>query len=93
MVKSWVVDEKGEYVSFEPRRRGGKKQRYTVALNIRITPEMMEKLQEISRFERHRAIAEIIREWINDKIDIYSRNPAFKRFLRVERELRGKEGG
>lgn len=55
--------------------------KYPIGLSVKIDWEIREKLQLIAAFE-HKKPSTLARDILVEKIRVYERNPAFKRFLK-----------
>ena len=55
----------------------------TQQLNVRVTPEQLEDLEEIAKFERAK-IPELIREWIREKVNKYKDSKRFQKWKERE---------
>jgi len=54
---------------------------FEVTKSVRIDEDMEEKLVKIALYEKVKP-ATLMRQIINDKINVFYRNPAFKRWLK-----------
>ena len=54
---------------------------YNVSKTLRIDEEMAKRLEKIALFEKTKS-GTLLRQWLNDKIRTYYRNPEFKRWLK-----------
>lgn len=65
---------------------------YTNLLSVKLNPAMRSDLDKIAMFE-HRKLSELIREWLGDKTEGYSKRPDYKHFLKqleTQNEKRSK---
>jgi len=58
---------------------------HNIGITIRLDWESRKELESISLFEREK-IAVLLRRIIIEKMQVYQRNPAYKRFLRLRAE-------
>ena len=54
---------------------------YNVTKSVRIDEEMAKRLEKIGLYEKARP-GTLLRMWVHDKIQVYYRNPNFKRWLK-----------
>ena len=66
--------------------------KYLQQVNVKLSHEMKMLVDIVCKFETMKQ-SELIRRWINDKLNTYMRNPQFKRWLKFhkqEAEIVGK---
>lgn len=64
-------------------------QHYGSLLSVKLHGTMRAELDRIALFE-HRKLSELIREWLGDKIEGYSKRPDYRRFEKQLEERRQK---
>ena len=65
----------------QPQQRQARTLRFNLVLSVKIDWELRQRLEQISLFE-HMKPASLARNILVEKIHVYERNPAFKRFLK-----------
>lgn len=73
----------------EPENSAVKTVQYPLNLSVKIDWDIRKKLFLIAAFE-HKKPATLARDILVEKIRVYERNPAFKRFLKQLEAERGK---
>ena len=67
--------------NFEEKQPQTRTLRFNLVLSVKIDWELRQRLEQIALFE-HMKPASLARNILVEKIHVYERNPAFKRFLK-----------
>ena len=59
--------------------------KYLDQINVKISMDMKMLLDVVCKFETVKQ-SELVRGWIRDKLNTYTRNPQFKRWLKFHKE-------
>lgn len=59
--------------------------KYLEQINVKISAEMKALLDIVCKYETLKQ-SELVRRWIGAKLDTYTRNPQFKRWLKFNKE-------
>jgi hypothetical protein len=79
-----VSEENMAFEETQPKREP----QFNVVLSIKIDMETHRKLEQIGLYERKKT-STLARDILVEKIHVYERNPAFKRFLKQLTEKQG----
>jgi hypothetical protein len=78
----------GEFSEPQPKRE----LQFNLVLSVKVDWEIHRILEQIGLFE-HKKPSTLARDILVEKIHVYERNPAFKRFLKQLEEKKDREGG
>jgi len=60
-------------------------EKYTEQINVKLSHQMRTLLRIVSKYETLK-VSELIRQWVNDRLNTYMRNPQFKRWLKFHKQ-------
>lgn len=60
-------------------------EKYVEQVNVKISHQMRVLLRIVSKYETLK-MSELVRRWINERLNTYMRNPQFKRWLKFHKE-------
>lgn len=60
-------------------------EKYTEQVNVKLSHQMRILLSIVSKYETLK-MSELIRNWINERLNTYTRNPQFKRWLKFNKQ-------
>lgn len=73
-----MISEKiGDFEETQPKR----KLQFNLVLSVKVDGDIYHMLDQIGKFE-HKKSSTLARDILVEKIHVYERNPAFKRFLK-----------
>lgn len=60
-------------------------EKYNEQVNVKLSYQMKHLLSIVSKYETLK-VSELIRNWINERLNTYMRNPQFKRWLKFHKQ-------